>query len=371
MEVIVKIKLLPVMASVVVAAAICMQGCTKGGKTATSGELEKTFVIGELWSETGQYASLGGSMYYGSELAVEEINSNGGVNIGNDDYTLELVGVDDGSDADMAKNAYNTLVDKGAQALIGPIWDEGCISVEKSANDNNMLMIMPNSCSSEIGKYDCSFRLNMSDVKQGREIADYAFYQMNSKNAAILYTENYKEIVEAFTKEFSDKGGNIIAREMYSDDTGVTTSVINSIRASRPDIVFVPAQAERAEKILKQIDNSGMSVSVVGDTGWYGMPENKYDSIKRAAYLSPLGDKSKKFADDYREKYGQTMDIYAAYGYDAVYTIKEALEEAGNVDSDLQICAMDVINFDGVTGNGISFDEYGNSTRDMEFVMLQ
>lgn len=371
MEVIVRRKLLPIMVSTVLAAAFFMQGCTKGGRTATSGEIKKTFVIGELWSESGQYASLGKSMYYGTKMAVDEINSSGGVRIGSDDYTLELIEVDDESNADMAKNAYNTLIDKEVQAVIGPLWDEGCISVEKSANDDNMLMIMPYSGSSKSGKYDSSFRMNMSDVKEGIEIADYAFNQMKSKNAAVLYSESGKETAEAFIKEFSDKGGNIVARETYSDDMKSITSVINSIKAAKPDIVFIPAQAETAQKILKQINNSGMDVSVIGDSGWHGMSEVEYINIVSAAYLSPFGDKSKKFADDYKKKYEQPMDVYAASGYDAVYTIKEALEEAGNTDSDLQICAMNVINFDGVTGNSISFDEYGNSTRDVEFVILQ
>lgn len=371
MEVIVRRKLLPIMVSAVLAAAFFMQGCAKGGRTASSGEIKKTFVIGELWSESGQYASFGKSLYNGTKMAVDEINSSGGVRIGGSNYTLELIGADDESNADMAKNAYNTLIDKGAQAVIGPLWDEGCISVEKSANDDNMLMIMPYSGSSDSGKYDSSFRMNMSDIKEGIEIADYAFYQMNSKKAAVLYSEDDREIAESFIKEFSDKGGNIVARQTYSDVTKPITSIINSIKAEKPNIVFIPAQAEIAEKILKQINSSGMSVSVIGDSGWYGMSEVEYINIISAAYLSPFGDKSKKFAEDYNKKYEQKMDVYAASGYDAVYAVKEALEEAGNTDSDLQICAMNVINFDGVTGNGISFDEYGNSTRDMEFVTLQ
>lgn len=364
-------KLLPIMVSAVLAAAFFMQGCATGGKTASSGEIEKTFVIGELWSESGQYASLGKSMYYGTEMAVDEINSSGGVRIGDSYYTLELIAADDESNTDMAKNAYNTLIDKGVQAVIGPLWDDGCIAIEKSANEDNMLMIMPHSSSANSGRYDCSFRVNMSDVKEGIEAADYAFQQMKSKNAAVLYSEDDKEIAESFIKEFSGKGGNIVARQTYSDITKPITSIINSIRAEEPDIVFVPAQAETAEKILKQINNSGMEVSVIGDSGWHGISKVKYGNIISAAYPSPYGDKSERFADDYNKKYGQSADVYAAGGYDAVYTIKEALEEAGNTDSDLQICAMNVINFDGVTGNNISFDEYGNSTRDVEFVILQ
>lgn len=368
MEVIVRKGLLPAAVSVALA-ALCIQGCAKSGTNATSGEIEKTFVIGALWSETGEYAAMGKSMYQGAEFAVEEINNNGGVKVGSDCYMLKFIGADDESNPDMAKNAYNSLKDKEVQAVIGPIWDEGCISVEKSVNEDNILMIMPHSVSSGSGKYDCSFRLSTSNVKEGREIADYAFYQMNAKTAAVLYSAEDAEIADAFIKEFSDKGGNILSRETYTEDLQSLNSSISIIKEAEPDIIFIPANAETAEKILDRIERRGVGSSVIGDMCWYGI-DGEFGDIEKMVFLSPFGKKSQKFAEDYKRKYGEPMDIYAAGGYDSAYTIKEALEEAGNTDSDLQICAMGTIKFDGATGNGISFDEYGNSTRDMEFVTV-
>ena len=47
------------------------------------------------------------------------------------------------------------------------------------------------------------------------------------------------------------------------------------------------------------------------------------------------------------------------------------MEEAENIDSDLQICAMDDINIDGATGENISFTDDGYSKRTVEFKSIQ
>lgn len=75
----------------------------------------------------------------GAQLAVEEINANGGV-LGNKiDYRVE----DDKGDITEATNAYNKLVDEGIVALLGAVTSQPTGAVVKMAVSDNMPMITP------------------------------------------------------------------------------------------------------------------------------------------------------------------------------------------------------------------------------------
>lgn len=363
-------RLLPAVVCVLSASILCISGCSKKADTNTAGELDKEFIIGEVFSDTGMYASSGISLHCGADMAVNEINENGGLEIDGDTYKLRLISADDESDAGRAKNAYNTLIDKGAQAVIGTYSEEGCKAVEKLADEDNILMVIPSSTSFDTDKSDSSFKISMSDVKQGNETADYAFYQMNCKNAAVIYQESDAGLAQAFSDKFSSIGGTVCVNEMYNVESGDIDSVLDKIYMAHPDILFIPAESSLASELLKLIDNIGIVASVIGDFRWLGMPKVQYGNILSVQYISSVGDKYHQFSEDYIKEYGNSADLCAAQGYDSVYAIKEALEEADNVDSDLQICAMTSIQFDGATGNSISFDEDGYGNRDMEFIKL-
>ena len=85
-----------------------------------------------------------------------------------------------------------------------------------------------------------------------------------------------------------------------------------------------------------------------------------------------------KFVTTYNEKFGETPNQFAADGYDAVYTIKAAAEQAG-ITADMsneEICdalsaAMTQITVDGLTGSGITWDASGEPTKEPKAVVIK
>ena len=106
------------------------------GDAAASGE---TFKIGSIGPLTGDGAAYGIAVVNGSELAVEEINENGGFN----GYQGEHNGQDDELDNEKSMNAYNTLKDWGMQMLVGPTTSGCTIAVSDLANDDKMFLLTP------------------------------------------------------------------------------------------------------------------------------------------------------------------------------------------------------------------------------------
>ena len=118
----------------------------------------------------------------------------------------------------------------------------------------------------------------------------------------------------------------------------------------------------------------GITAEFVGSDGWDGVLAQVTDPsvVEGAVFLSPFlaTDPSvKSFVDAYQEAYGSTPDQFAADAYDAVYTVKAAMEKAGAVDSESLIAAMTQIEVKGVTGD-MTFNESGEPNKGAKYVQI-
>ena len=97
----------------------------------------ETLIIGGIGPLTGDYATYGVSVKQGAEMAVKEINEAGGVN----GITFQLLFEDDQTDAEMAVNAYNKLMDNGMQVSLGAVTSGACIAVSEVSKEDGILML--------------------------------------------------------------------------------------------------------------------------------------------------------------------------------------------------------------------------------------
>lgn len=354
--------------TVLMTQGIVFQGCTN---QSVKNDNEKEFIIGEIITKNGLYEREGEEMYCGSKLAVDEINDNAGVLINGENYHLKLITVDDESNPDIAKKLYNSLIDKGAQAVVAPVSAESCKAVESQANEDNIPLIIASVTSNEVGKYDNSFRVCLSDEQIGLEAADEAFYHMNSRKSVILYNQASADVMESFSDEYIKNGGRIVGQEQCSPDIESLTYCANLINASGADVVYLPEKSDFSKAVMDFMEQQQLNVSIVTSENWDGMNVSGYTWLKEIAYPKIYSEKYSDFCADYLFEYDMIPGQKAAEGYDAVYVIVNALNEAGNTDCDLQISAMSDIVFDGITGKEISFNEIGKCKRNVEFMHLR
>ena len=122
-------KALSVTAAVAMAATVAMP-------TAVFADGDETFKIGVIGPMTGDYAQYGTNVYNAVEIAINEINEDGGFN----GYQVELLDAgDDMGDPEKAVNAYNDLLDKGMQMLCGAVTSGSCIAVGAEAAESTFL----------------------------------------------------------------------------------------------------------------------------------------------------------------------------------------------------------------------------------------
>lgn len=336
-----------------------------GGEAGTTGG---TLVIGGIGPITGAAAVYGNAVKNGAQLAVNEINANGGVN----GMTLELNFQDDEHDAEKSVNAYNTLKDAGMKLLVGTVTSAPCIAVSAEAAKDNMFLLTPSgSAIDAITAGDNCFRVCFTDPGQGKIAADYIVDNNLGTKVGVIYDSSdvYSSgILDGFRAEAEAKGLEIADVEAFTADAKTDFSVqIQKVMDSGADLLFLPIYYQEASLILQQAETLGLTIPVLGGDGLDGLIDQLGDKVATAdgvMVMTPFAasspdPKSAAFTAAYEELTNGDVPIqFAADAYDAVYAIKMALEKAGVNDASMSasdICdkvkvAMTEITLEGVTG---------------------
>ena len=140
-----------------------------------------TIKIGVIGPMTGAAATYGTAVANGAKIAADEINALGGVQ-------LELLVQDDEHDAEKAINAYNTVMDEGAQFILGTVTTSPCIAVAAQAYEERVFMLTPSASSTEVteGK-DNVYQVCFTDPAQGTASAQYIAEHKLAEKVAVIY----------------------------------------------------------------------------------------------------------------------------------------------------------------------------------------
>ncbi|MDD6276669.1 MAG: ABC transporter substrate-binding protein [Clostridia bacterium] len=344
---------------------VCFSACgsKKDGGDSTASD---TFKIGSIGPLTGDNAVYGKAVQYGAELAVKEINANGGIN----GKQVEFRMGDDEADAEKSVNAYNDLKDWGMQILAGTVTTGACLAVVDKTKADNMFQLTPSASGADVIKNDNVFQVCFTDPNQGIASADYIADNNIAKKVAVIYNsaDAYSTgIYNTFKSEAAVKGLEIVAAEAFTADTTDFSSQLNAAKNSGAELVFLPIYAAVAASILKQADTMGFKTTFFGCDGLDGILSIENFDAKLAEgtmLLTPFAadakdEKTQNFVKAYNEAgYDKAnLNQFAADAYDMIYVIKAAAEKA-NVTPDMSvsdICnamksAMTQIQVDGVTG---------------------
>ncbi|HIT32636.1 MAG TPA: ABC transporter substrate-binding protein [Candidatus Enterenecus stercoripullorum] len=353
-----------------------------GSGESGSGTAGGTFQIGFIGPLTGNNASYGVSASQGAQIAVDEINALGG------EIQFEISFQDDVSDAETAVNAYNTLMDDGMQMLIGPVTTGPAISVAAETYADRVFAVTPSASSLDVidGK-DNYFQICFTDPNQGISAATYLSENLPDATVAVIYNngDSYSTgIYEAFAEEYASLGGEIVYTGTFTDDSQTDFSVqLTGAQNAGADLIFAPIYYTPASVILTQGDAMGYDFTLFGCDGMDGiLGVEGFDTslAEGMLLLTPFSadlEENATFVDAYEAAYGSTPTQFAADGYDCVYTLYTALQQAG-CTSDMtaeDICeavipVMTQIQVDGMTGV-LSWAATGEVTKDFDVYVVE
>lgn len=328
---------------------------TASGTSGTEGEI----VIGEYGSMTGGQATFGVSTHNGIMLAVDEINSSGGIN----GRKIRVISEDDQSKAEEAANAVTKLINQNrVVAIIGEVASSSSLAAAPICQANKVPMITPSSTNpkvTEVGDY--IFRMCFIDPYQGEAMANYLSKQAGMKKAAILIDNksDYSTGLAAyFERTFLANGGQVVAKASYAQGDSDFRSQLTNIKSSNPDVIFVPGYYSEIGQIAIQARDLGMQQPLAGGDGWESpkLIEIGGKALEGCLYSNHyhIDDPSpavREFVQKYEERFGAKPDSLAALGYDSTRVLGEAMKRAGTTDSaKLRDAIAATQGFSGVTG---------------------
>ena len=375
--------------------ALSLAAC--GGNTKSSNETsgaasEKADASGKVWKIGAQGPLTGGAAVYGNavvngaEIAVNEINANGGIN----GYQIEYKKADDEHDQEKAINAYNSLKDWGMQFLVGPTTSAPAIAVGTESEPDNMFILSPSGSALEVTAPKNVFRVCFSDPAQGAKSAQYIGSHKLGTKIGIIYDSSdvYSTGVhDSFKEEAPKQGLEIVADEQFTADSNKDFSTqLQKMKDSGADLVFLPFYYTEAALVLTQANTMGYKPTFFGCDGMDGILNVENFDTKLAdglMLLTPFAADAKddltvNFVKNYKEKYKDTPIQFAADAYDAVYAIKAAAEKA-NLTPDQSVSdlgdamekAMTEITLDGLTGSGMKWDASGDVDKEPKAVIIK
>lgn len=356
------------------------------GSSENSGVAGSSFKIGGVGPTTGSNAIYGMAVKNAIQLAVDEINAAGGV----DGYTFEFNFQDDETDAEKAVNAYNTLKDWGAQMIVGAVTSGSSAAVAEKTYADNMFQLTPSATSVDCVKYPNSFRVCFSDPNQGSVSAAYIGQNQLAQKVAVIYDSSdiYSSgIYESFVTEAKNQNFEVVAAEAFTADSKTDFSVqLQKAKDAGADMVFLPIYYSESALILTQASKMGYAptfFSCDGMDGILGVESFDTSLAEGVMLLTPFAanatdDLTVNFVNNYKEKFGDTPNQFAADAYDAVYAIKAAIEES-KATPDMTVSdlcdalkgAMVKIKISGLTSKEMSWTEDGEPNKEPLAVKIE
>lgn len=262
---------------------------------------------------------------------------------------MELVIADNKSEAAESASAMQKLVQDKVVAVIAPIASSSVIAGAQINQDSKVLAISPTASNPKVtvdekGKVrPYLFRASFIDPFQGSVMAAFATKSLKAKTAAI-YIDNSsdyaKGLAKYFEEEFVKAGGQIVIKEAYLQKDTDFKATLTKIKATNPEVIFVPGYYQEVGLIIKQSRDLGMKMPVLGGDGWDSVQLTNIagaENLENTFFCNHYSaeDKSPKvtsFVEAYQKAYGQVPDSFAALAYDATWMIIKAMERADSTD---------------------------------------
>lgn len=365
---------------------LCMgmlTGCGGGG-TANNGDNAAAIKVGGTGPLTGGAAIYGIAVKQAAEMAVEEVNAKGGLQ-------FELKYEDDANDAEKAVNAFNNLIDWGMQISLGSVTSTPGTATSDLSQENKIFTITPSGSSTKVieGK-DNVFQMCFTDPNQGTASAQYISEQKLATKIAVIYKNDdvYSTgIYEKFMEKANELGLDVVSVSTFTTDSQNDFSVqLTDAKNAGADLVFLPIYYEAASLILTQANTMGYEPTFFGVDGMDGiLTLEGFDTslAEGVMLLTPFSadaddELTKNFVANYKEKYGETPNQFAADAYDSIYALHNACTEGGvTADmsaeeiNDIMIQQFTSMTFDGLTGDSMTWNSNGEVSKSPKAVVIK
>ncbi|SER99868.1 branched-chain amino acid transport system substrate-binding protein [Vreelandella subterranea] len=310
---------------------------------ALAGAAQAQVKVGFLGGFTGGIESLTPPIFDGAQLAVKQINEQGGILGG---QILEMPSGDTTcSDASAASNAADRMVNsEDVTAIVGALCTGATIAAANNAAiPGGVLMVSPASTApavTELDDNDLVFRTVPSDAFQGEMLAKLLIEKGITDVAVTFVNNDYGQgLSDAFTSTFEAEGGSVVESLAHEDNRADYRSELGILSSTGVQTLVVLAYADTSgQTVLRQAAESGVFTQYVGADGMVGnsLVEAVGADVLEGMIATRPGSPDLPGTDIFIEAAeADGIDpeaVFAAQAYDAAFLVALAIEQNGSAE---------------------------------------
>ena len=341
--------------------------------------------IGMSGPLTGPASAYGIAVKAGMEIAVEEINAKGGLQI-------EFKAEDDEADPEKAVSAYNALKDWGMQVLAGNVTSGAANAVAPETVADGYFNLTPSASAESVAMAGPNvFQMCFTDPNQGASAAELLATKNLATKIGVIYdsSDDYSTgLYNGFVANAQKLGLNVVCTTSFTADNKSDLSTqVTKCQDEGADLVFLPIYYTEASQILTYANKIGYAPKFFGCDGMDGiLTVEGFDAALAEGLLlmTPFdananNEATKSFVSKFQAKMdGLVPNQFAADGYDVIYSIYNAMVAAGVTGNETpsEMCEMLKTQFatmtvDGLTGSGMAWDENGMISKSPAAVVVE
>jgi branched-chain amino acid transport system substrate-binding protein len=328
-----------------VAAGVAACG-SSGGSSGGGGTSE--IKIGTLYPVSGDLAKLGDQCLSGVKLAVEEINAAGGIkSMGG--AKLVLDNADSQGKPDVAISEVERLAQQdNVVAILGTYQSSVALPATQAAERQQVPMLITTAVADAITDKGYKYIFRICPKASWYAKDQIAFLQAmpgmggpTVKKIALLHEDtDFGQSTSAGQLKYAAEAGiEVVANVAYAASSADLTTQVSKVKASNPDAVLTTTYLNDSILIAQARETLGMKQLFFDAAG--GTVDPQFIKTLGAAAESWLTEiefapdasaTSKELNAAYKAKYGVDMTGNGMDGYQGVYVLAKALEDAGSAD---------------------------------------
>lgn len=346
--------------------AILVAGCV---------QQQETIKIGADYALSGNLARYGDWATKGINLAVEEVNAQGGIN----ERKIQVIFEDSKGVPSEAVIAYNKLKNVDNVNYVITFQSSVALAVAKLANeDKTVQMDVSATTPAYSTPNDYTFRSGVVATQLAKESADILFNNLSVKKIGILFINNDfgRGMVNVFKDSYK---GEISVEENFEQDASDFRTQLIKLKNSNANTIVLVSHIKEGGILVKQAEELGLSFSFFSDVYSVEGPEfintakNTADGLIYVAPKFDITDTNPpvaSFTARYRERYGEEPIVFAAQSYDGLIALTKAMKNCTYEDTDCVKLELMKLDFEGASGR-IKFDVNGDVQKPVELKIIR
>jgi branched-chain amino acid transport system substrate-binding protein len=340
---------------VAVSAALAF-GASACGKSSSGGGGDSV-TIGFMGDLTGESSGLVIPPKQAAQLAIDQYNAT------NPKVKIALKTYDSQGKGEQAVPLAKQAITKDKiVALIGPTFSAESAQADPVLEEGKLPNISSSATNAALATHGWKYwhRLIANDNVQGDGIGNFIAGRLKAKKVFIIHdSSEYGKPLATTVKATVEKGGATTAEDAIDPQGSDYSSTVNKAKSFNPDAIFFGGYYAQAGKLLKQLREGGVKGRFVSGDGSLdkGLAQGAGGTIADGSVVGcpclidpsgTAGAASKKFADDYKAKFGADPAIYSAEAYDAATAFIQAIK-AGNTTPEKINTFLSTIDTPGVS----------------------